>query len=94
MMESSIRGVMRLNISTAKMGTKITMHRIRIMSKSEISMERPKRILTRAGSVKGTNGEEMTTMTSTRLTFAFTRVEIKGATTPVDIPVRSKAAIA
>jgi len=46
---------------------------------------------TRGGRVKGTRRDEKTTTTSTSGVFAWSRVEIKGATTPVDIPLRSSA---
>ncbi|MBC8458639.1 MAG: hypothetical protein H8D67_11660 [Deltaproteobacteria bacterium] len=67
---------------------------MRIIPERDISMERAKSILTIAGSVKGTSIEVITTITRTKELLAFTRLEIKGATTPVEIPERSMAAMA
>jgi hypothetical protein len=57
----------------------------------EISMVFPKRRSTIGGRVKGTKRDEATTMTMIRGLFAPRRVEINGATTPVEMPLRSKA---
>jgi len=92
--DSNRAGVNLLKSSTARMGTKMIRHNIRTIPRREISMVRPKRISTRAGSVSGTMREEITTMTRTRGPFALTRLDIKGATTPVEMPVRSRAAMA
>jgi hypothetical protein len=50
----------------------------------------PKRSSTRAGSEKGAKREEMTTIINTNEVLASRRTETKGATTPVEIPDRSK----
>jgi hypothetical protein len=54
-------------------------------------MDRPQRISTNGGRVKGTSREEDTTMTSTRGVLDWRSPEIKGATTPVDTPDKSRA---
>jgi hypothetical protein len=61
------------------------------MLRREISMDWEKSRSTRGGRVKGTRRDEKTTITSTSGVFAWSRVEIKGATTPVEIPLRSSA---
>jgi hypothetical protein len=60
------------------------------MEEKEISMCWPARRETRAGREKGTNKEEMTTIINTRDVDALKRFEIKGATTPVEIPDRRR----
>jgi hypothetical protein len=70
---------------------KTTVESSRIMLMTEISIDFPKRRSTTAGRVKGTRRDEATAMTMTRGLFAPSRLEINGATTPVEMPLRSKA---
>jgi hypothetical protein len=60
------------------------------MKEKEISRVWPARRETRAGREKGANKEEMTTIINTRDVDAPKRLEIKGATTPVEIPDRRR----
>jgi hypothetical protein len=66
------------------------MVKILTIGRNEISIVSPNRRSTNAGSEKGTRRVEMTTMTNTNKAVAFKRPEMKGATTPVEIPDRSK----
>jgi hypothetical protein len=66
------------------------MVKIFTMEKNETSMISPTRTLTRVGSEKGTKRVEITTIINTNEVLASKRIEIKGATTPVEIPERSK----
>jgi hypothetical protein len=45
----------------------------------------------RAGKVMGTKTDVITTTTRTRGLFPLTRLDMKGATTPVETPVKSNA---
>jgi hypothetical protein len=75
---------------TTNAGRNITMVKIFTMGKNETSMVSPTRSLTRAGSEKGTKRVEITTIINTSEVLASKRIEIKGATTPVEIPDRSR----
>jgi hypothetical protein len=75
---------------TPAAGRNTTMAKIFTIDIKEISMVRPIRSSTRAGSENGAKREEMTTIINTNIVEAFKRFEIKGATTPVEIPDRSK----
>jgi hypothetical protein len=94
MRDSNRPGINLLKSSTARMGTKTIRHNIRTIPTKEISMVCPTRNSTSAGSVSGTMSEEITTMTRTRGPFACTRLDMKGATTPVEMPVSSRTATA
>ena len=94
MRDSNMAGINLLKSSTTRMGTKTIRHNIRTIPGKEISMVCPRRNSTRAGSVSGTMSEEITTITKTKAPFARTRLDIKGATTPVDMPVSSRTATA
>jgi hypothetical protein len=59
------------------------------MTKKEMSMVCPIRRETRAGSVKGDRREETTTIINTSNVEASRSPEIKGTTTPMEIPERS-----
>jgi hypothetical protein len=78
----------------AKAGRNMTMAKIFTMTKKEMSMVCPIRRETRAGSVKGDKREETTTIINTSNVEASRSPEIKGATTPVEIPERSKTGTA
>jgi len=60
------------------------------IEEKEMSMGCPTRKETNAGRQKGTNREEMATIINTSNVEALKRFEIKGATTPVEIPDRSR----
>jgi hypothetical protein len=64
------------------------------MTKNEISIVRPMRRETRAGRENGAKREETTTIIRTSKAEASKRPEIKGATTPVEIPERSRTGTA
>jgi hypothetical protein len=64
------------------------------MIKKGISIVCPMRRETRAGREKGAKREETTTIISTSKVEASKRPDIKGATTPVEIPERSKTGMA
>jgi hypothetical protein len=70
------------------------MANIFIMIKKEISIVCPMRRETRVGREKGTKREETTTIIRTSKVEASKRPEIKGATTAVEIPERSKTGTA
>jgi len=78
----------------ATAGRKTTMAKIFTMIKKEISIVRPTKRETRAGREKGAKREETTTIINTSKVEASKRPEIKGATTPVEIPERSKTGTA
>ena len=71
-------------------GSNTTMAKIFTMIKKEISIVRPSKRETRAGREMGTKSEETTTIMSTSHVDASKRLEMKGATTPVEIPERSR----
>jgi hypothetical protein len=79
---------------TARAGKNMTMANIFTMTKNEISIVCPMRRETRAGREKGAKREETTTIINTSKVEASKRPEIKGATTPVEIPERSKTGTA
>ena len=87
-------GARRLKSSTPTMGRKMIRQRVRIITRSDISVVCPRRSLTIAGSVNGTMDEVTTTITSTRAVVPLTIFEMKGATTPVDMAEMSRAAVA
>jgi len=87
-------GAKFLTLSATRMGINIIRESIRIIPERGIATDCPKSILINAGSVKGIRREVTTTMTMTRGLFAFTRFDINGATTPVEMPERSRAATA
>jgi hypothetical protein len=64
------------------------------MAKNEMSIVRPAKRETRAGREKGAKREETTTIIRTIEEEASKRPEMKGATTPVEIPERSKTGTA
>jgi hypothetical protein len=72
----------------------MTMANILTMTKNEISIVCPMRRETKAGREKGAKSEETTTIIRTIKEEASKRPEIKGATTPVEIPERSKTGTA
>jgi len=78
----------------APAGRNITIAKIFAIIKKGISIARPTKRETKAGREKGAIREETTTMTNTRRVEASTRPEIKGATTPVEIPERSRTGTA
>jgi len=72
----------------------MTMAKTFIIIKKEISMVCPTKSETRAGREKGVRREETTTIIRTSSVEASRSPEIKGATTPVEIPERSKTGTA
>ena len=75
-------------------GRNITMAKVFTIVKKEISMVFPTKKETRAGREKGAKREETTTIIKTSNVGASKRPEMKGATTPVEIPERSKTGTA
>jgi hypothetical protein len=78
----------------ATAGRNTTIAKIFTINKKEISIVRPTKRETRAGREKGDKREETTTIINTSKVEAPKRPEIKGATTPVEIPERSKTGTA
>ncbi len=68
--------------------------RTRTMDGRDIAVFTAETASIRNGSVNGTRAEVITTTTRTRALLPFTRLDMKGATTPVETPVRSSAASA
>jgi hypothetical protein len=79
---------------TAAAGRNITMAKIFTIFKKEIWIVCPTKRETRAGREKGAKREETTTIINTSHVEAPKRPEMKGATTPVEIPERSKTGTA
>ena len=82
------------NRMAAPAGRNITITKIFTIIKNGISIVRPTKRETRAGREKGAIREETTTMTNTSKVEASTKPEIKGATTPVEIPERRRTGMA
>ena len=78
----------------ARAGKNMTIPNILTMTKNEISTVRPTKRETRAGRENGDNKEETTTIINTSSVDASKRPEMKGATTPVEIPERSRTGTA
>jgi hypothetical protein len=72
----------------------MTMANILTMAKNEILIVCPMRRETKTGRENGAKREETTTIIKTSKVEAFKRPEIKGASTPVEIPERSKTGTA
>jgi hypothetical protein len=70
------------------------MANILTMAKNEISIVRPMRSETRAGRENGAKRDETTTIIKTSKVEPSRRPDIKGASTPVEIPERSKTGTA
>ena len=82
------------NRMAAPAGRNITIARIFTIVKKGISIVWPASSETKAGREKGAIREETTTVTNTSKVEAWTRPEMKGATTPVEIPERSRTGTA
>jgi hypothetical protein len=78
----------------ATAGRNTTMTKTFTMIKKGISIVRPTKRETRAGREKGAKREETTTIINTSNVEASKSPEIKGATTPVEIPERSRTGTA
>jgi hypothetical protein len=78
----------------ARAGKNMTMANILTMAKNDISIVCPIRNETRAGRENGAKREETTTIIKTSKVEASKSPEIKGASTPVEIPERSKTGVA
>jgi len=79
---------------TARAGKNMTMANILTMAKNGILMVCPMRRETRAGRENGAKREVTTTVIKTSNVEASKSPEIKGASTPVEIPERSKTGTA
>ena len=79
---------------TARAGKNMTMANILTMAQNGISIVCPIRRETKVGRENGANREETTTVIKTSKVEASKRPEIKGASTPVEIPERSKTGTA
>ena len=78
----------------ARTGKNMTMANILTMTKNEISIVCPTKKETRVGRENGAKREETTTIIKTSSVEASKKPEMKGATTPVEIPERSKTGTA
>jgi hypothetical protein len=94
MITGNTLGVRFLTVSATSMGINIMMERVFIILEKDSSTVCPKSTLINVGNVKGIKREVITTITMTRGLFPFTRFDMNGATTPVEIPDRSSAATA
>jgi hypothetical protein len=79
---------------TARAGKNMTMANILTMAKNGILIVCPIRRETRAGRENGAKREETTTVIKTSKVEASKSPEIKGASTPVEIPERSNTGMA
>jgi hypothetical protein len=80
------QGTYFFEISLAPKGMKIIMASNRIMAKRDISIVFPIKSLTSVGRVNGTKREERINIDVTKAVFPDNIFEMKGATTPVEIP--------